>query len=311
MAKNEIIKARTLADIDRKVEKVIRDLGNPEPPLDLETVRELLKLDLAFYSANDPGILQEVVSKMKMAGKQVLARPSRILDAVRKWDLRALYIPDGKRILIDENQPKLKHRWHEGHEIGHSLLPWHAGAMLGDNEHTLRPSCHETIEAEANFAAGRLLFLRDRFTDECLSHKPSFDALKELKNTYGNTHTTTFWRGVETWGKETPILGLITDHPNISRRTATFDSQNPCKHFIQSSAFAHKFSNVKETAVFDQIVEYCKAQKSGPLGEAEVVLTDDNGDMHVFRFESFSFYYQTLTLGVYQRPHNILIAVAS
>lgn len=311
MAKNEIIKARTAADIDRKVERVIRDLGNPEPPLDLETVRELLKLNLAYYTANDPSILQEVVSKMTMAGKQVLARPSRILDAVRKWDLRALYIPDGKRILIDKDQPKLKHRWHEGHEIGHSLLPWHAGAMLGDNEHTLRQSCHETIEAEANFAAGRLLFLRDRFTNECLSHDPSFDALKGLKNTYGNTYTTTFWRGVETWGKELPILGLITDHPHIAHRSANFDAQNPCKHFIQSTAFRDKFSNIGETSIFDEVVEYCRANKSGPLGEADVLLTDDNGDRHVFHFESFSFFHQTLTLGVYQAPHNGLIAVAS
>ena len=109
MAKNEIIRSRTVADIDRKVERVLKDLGNPEPPLDLDTVRDLLNLDLAYYTASDPGLLQEVVSKMTMAGKQVLARPSRILDAVRKWDLRALYIPDRKRILIDKDQPLLKH----------------------------------------------------------------------------------------------------------------------------------------------------------------------------------------------------------
>ncbi|WP_310622403.1 ImmA/IrrE family metallo-endopeptidase [Flexibacterium corallicola] len=310
MAKNEILKAKTAADIDRKIDRVLRDLGNPEPPLDLDTVRELLKLDLAYYSAEDPSILQEVVSKMSMAGRQVLARPSRILDAVRKWDLRALYIPDRKRILLDKDQPKLKHRWHEAHEIGHSLLPWHAGAMLGDNAKTLIPSCHATLEAEANFAAGRLLFLRDRFAEECLSQKPSFDALKQLKETYGNTHTTTFWRGVETWGKELPIIGLITDHPHPVHRGEDFDPNSPCRHFIQSSAFAARFSKLQETLVFDKIVEYCRANKGGPLGSADVVLIDDNGDEHLFYFDSFSFYYQTLTLGVYQTPYRRLIAVA-
>ena len=84
MAKNVIIRTRNALDIDRKVERVLKDLGNPEPPLDLYIVRELLKLDLDFYTAKNPGVLQEVVSKMKMAGKQMLARPSRILDAVRK-----------------------------------------------------------------------------------------------------------------------------------------------------------------------------------------------------------------------------------
>jgi len=311
VAKNEIIKTRTTVDIDRKVERVLKDLGNPEPPLDLETVRELLKLDLAYYTANDPGLLQEVVSKMTMAGKQVLARPSRILDVVRKWDLRALYLPDRKRILIDKDQPVLKHRWHEAHEVGHSLLPWHAGAMMGDNEHTLVPSCHDTLEAEANFAAGRLLFLRDRFAEECLSQRPSFNSLKELKKTYGNTYTTTFWRGVETWGKEVPILGLITDHPHPQQRGANFDPAAPCKHFIQSSSFAAKFSNVRETSVFDEVVDYCRGNKAGPLGEADIVLTDDNGDAHIFHFESFSFHYQTLTLGVYSAPYKKLVALAS
>ncbi|UWQ57293.1 DUF955 domain-containing protein [Leisingera caerulea] len=310
MVKNVIIKAKTALDIDRRIERVLKDLGNPEPPLDLEVVRELLELDLAYYTANDPGVLQEVVSKLTMAGKQVIARPSRILDAVRKWDLRALYIPDRKKILLDKDQPLLKHRWHEAHEVGHSLLPWHAGAMLGDNEHTLIPSCHEKLEAEANFAAGRLLFLRDRFAEECLAQDPSFDALKELKKTYGNTYTTTFWRGVETWGKELPILGLITDHPHVFQRGADFDPKYPCKHFIQSSAFAAKFSTTRETDVFDQVVSYCRGNKAGPLGEADVVLTDDNGDDHVFHFESFSFHHQTLTLGVYQAPYKRLVAVA-
>ena len=87
MAKNLIMKARNALDIDRKVERVFKDLGNPEPLLDLEVVRELLKLDLAFYSAEDPGVLHEVVSKLTMASKQVLDRPSRILDAVRKWTI--------------------------------------------------------------------------------------------------------------------------------------------------------------------------------------------------------------------------------
>ena len=310
MAKNVIIKTKNALDIDRKVERVLKDLGNPEPPLDLEVVRDLLKLDLAYYTAKDPGVLQEVISKMTMAGKQVLARPSRILDAGRKFDLRALYIPDRKKILLDKDQPKLKHRWHEAHEVGHSLLPWHNGAMMGDNEHTLIPSCHEKLEAEANFAAGRLLFLRDRFAEECLAQDPSFDALKELKQTYGNTHTTTFWRGVETWGKERPIVGLVTDHPHIVHRGTDFDPNAPCKHFVQSSAFAEKFSSVRETEIFDEVVDYCKGNKGGPLGEADVVLTDDNGDQHLFHFESFSFYYQTLTLGVYQAPYSRLTSVA-
>lgn len=308
MAKNEILRARTAADIDERIERVLKGLGNPEPPLDLRMVRELLKLDRRYYSADDPGILQETISKLMVAGKQIILRPTLLRDAVRKMDLRALYIPDQKRILLDKSQPQLKHRWNEAHEIGHSLLPWHEGAMLGDNEQTLVPSCHAKLEVEANYAAARLLFLRERFVVEARDYPPSLESMKTLKQRFGNTYTTTFWRCVETWGADTPIVGLITDHPHPDRRKQDFDPHNPCKHFIQSPAFARQFSGVPETTVFDQIVNYCSAKSGGPLGESDVQLIDDNGDAHVFRFESFHNRYQTLTIGVYYGPRRTIVA---
>jgi len=308
VAKNEILRARTAADIDERIERVLNGLGNPEPPLDLRTVRELLKLDRGYYSANDPGLLQETVSKLRIAGKQVLLRPTLLVEAVRKMDIRALYIPDQKRILIDKSQPKLKHRWNEAHEIGHSVLPWHEGAMLGDDEYTLIPACHARHEAEANFAAARLLFLRERFVAEAMDHEPCIESMKQLKDRFGNTYTTTLWRCVEAWGASIPIVGLITGHPHPDRRKSDFDPENPCRHFIQSRAFARQFSMVPETSVFDEVVGYCSAKSGGPLGESDVLLADDNGDGHIFRFESFHFHHQTLTIGVYSRPRKILVA---
>lgn len=309
MAKNKILRAKTAADIDERVERVLRGLGNPEPPLDLRLVRELQSLDRGYYSADDPGLLQETVSRLRIAGKQVLLRPMLLVEAAHKFDLRALYLPDQRRILIDRSQPELKHRWNEAHEIGHSLIPWHDGAMLGDDEMTLIPACHAKLEAEANFAAGRLLFLRDRFTIEALDYEPSLDAVKALKPIFGNTYATTFWRCIETWGTTRPIVGLISDHPYPSRRKADFDPRSPCKHFIQSGAFAARFSATLETDVFDLVADYCTARNGGPLGACEAVLTDDNGNKHTFFFESFSFHYNVLTLGIHLRPHAKMVAI--
>ena len=112
-------------------------------------------------------------------------------DAIRKSSLQALYIPDRRRILLDESLPKLKHRWSEGHEIGHAIIPWHETLMLGDNSLTRTPACQEEVEAEANFAAGRLLFLRERFTEEARSLEPSIEAVRALKEIFGNTLSTT------------------------------------------------------------------------------------------------------------------------
>lgn len=164
---------RTVADIDGQVAKVLRGLGQPEPPIDLRVVRELLKLDRGYYSTTDDSLLRETLSRLKVAGQQVLLRPTILRDAVRSLSLKALYLPDQKRILLDQDLPLIKHRWNEAHEIGHDLIPWHAGMMLGDTEQTLTPSCHEIVEAEANYAAGQLLFMADRFRAEATTTTPS------------------------------------------------------------------------------------------------------------------------------------------
>ena len=241
MPKNHVLSEKTAKDIDERVERILRGLGHPEPPLRLEDVRELLKLDLDYYRANDPGILQETISRIRIAGIQVYKRPTLLIDAIRKASLQALYIPDRRRILLDASLPKLKHRWSEGHEIGHSLLPWHEAIMLGDNSLTLTPACQEEVEAQANFAAGRLLFLRDRFTEEARSLEPSIEAVRALKEIFGNTLSTTLYRVVESLGADRPLVGMISGHPHPTKRGKDFDPSNPCRHFIQSPAFRETF----------------------------------------------------------------------
>jgi len=76
------VKDRNAIDIDKQVNKILRGLGNPSPPLRLADVRELLRLDLGYYSATDTGLLRETVSRLMVAGKQVLARPSILWDAI-------------------------------------------------------------------------------------------------------------------------------------------------------------------------------------------------------------------------------------
>ena len=310
MARNRIIRAKTAKDIDRRVERVLRGLGHPEPPLRLEEVRELLQLDRVLYTADDPGLVQETISRIRIAGIQVFKRPKLLIDAIRKSSLQALYLPDRKRILLDKSLPKLKHRWNEAHEICHSLLPWHLEVMLGDNKHTLLPVCQEEIEAEANFGAGRLLFLRDRFTEEARSLKPSIVTIRALKGIFGNTISSTLYRYVESAGVDRPIVGMITGHPHVSRRPDDFDPSDPCRHFIRSPAFERCFGRLPEAELFTQITAYCGAQGGGPLGEDELILTDDDGDRHRFYFETFFNRYDALTLGRYRRPELRVVAVS-
>ena len=309
MAKNVVVSPRTAADIEQRVDRVIRGLGNPEPPLELDDVRELLRLDRRFYTADDTSAVGEVVSKIRVASKQVLSRPGLLWDAIKKLELKALYIPDRKRILLDATLPKLKHRWNEAHEIGHSLLPWHESVMHGDDVHTLSRACHDMVESEANYTAGRLLFLQDRFVEEARSTAPSLSVVRDLGKAFGNTAATTLYRYVESCGDDAVMLAMITCHPHASMRPDGFDPLDPCKYVIQSRAFDARFGNVSEIELFACIEGYCAPRRGGPLGSDDVVLRDRNGAPHVFSFETFFNRYEAHTLAVLRGPRNPLVFV--
>lgn len=303
--RNILLSRPTATDIESQVRKVLRGLGNPEPPLRLDDVRELLRLDRGYYSTSNDSFLRETVSRLAVAGAQIVERPTLLLDAVRKFDLRALYLPDRRRILLDESQPTPKQRWNEAHEIGHSILPWHEDLMLGDHEQSLTPGCHAQIEAEANYTAGQLLFLQDRFLSAANDSTPTLDSVRSLKGGFGNTYTTTFWRFIEGAHTDMPMIGLIGPHPK--RLPAGFDASAPFRYVIESPAFAATFDSIETQTLHRAVSSYCGSQRAGPLGSAEIVLTDRNGDGQIFHFETFCNSYDCLTLGVYRRPYTRVV----
>jgi hypothetical protein len=67
--KNVILTPLEAGDLRAQAEKVLRGLGNPEPPIDLQSVYELLRLDRQFYSSTDDGAVREFVSRVKIAGQ--------------------------------------------------------------------------------------------------------------------------------------------------------------------------------------------------------------------------------------------------
>ena len=307
--RNVSLGQRTVSDIDGQVAKILKGLGDPEPPIDLRVVRDLLKLDRGYYSTTDDSLLRNIFSKMRVAGQQVLLRPTLLADAVQSLSLKALYLPDQKRILIDQDLPPLKHRWNEAHEIGHDLIPWHAGMMFGDTEQTLTPACHEVMEAEANYAAGQLLFLASRFRLEATASTPSLDLVRALSKSFGNTVTSTLWRFAEHGHGDRPMVALVTGHPHPARRKADFDPSAPCRYCVESPPFRERFGRLKETDLFAVIATYCGAQGGGSLGQAEIVLPDHSGELHVFSFETFFNTHEALTLGYWLRPHQPIVSV--
>jgi len=295
--RNTFLREVIARDIDGQVAKVLRGLGNPDPPLKLELARDLLRLDRQYYSTTDVGFLQEIAHRMRVAGKQILGRPMLLVEAVKSWDLKALLLPDQRRILLDSSLPIIKQRWGEAHEIGHSIIPWHDKFMQGDDRHTLRPACHEKLEAEANYGAARLIFLRDKFEAAILASELDFARVKALSRLFDNSMQTTLWRAVEFL--DVPAVGVVSVHPK--RPGDDFDPSNPCKYLIRSRSFEANFDRVLEAELFSILDGYCSYSKKGPIGSAEVGLTDSNGDRHIFYFDTFFNSHDALTLGVYRR----------
>lgn len=296
---NIFLRERTSADIDTFVAKVLRDLDNPEPPLRLEVVREILELDRRYYSSADTGVLNETFHRLKMAGKQILRDPMRLVDAVRKWSLKALWLPDRKRILIDSELPTAKQRWSEAHEIGHSLIPWHESMAHGDQKLTLSHTCAEQIEAEANFAAGRLLFLRGQFNEHLQGSPMNFKHVRALSKLFSNTMTSTLWRAVESL--DVPAVGLVTVLP----RSVVPPGTDPIRYFIRSKPFEVQFSEVTALQLFQELRTFCFGMR-GPIGASEVVLADSNGQRHTFYFEAFNNSHDVLTLGLHRSELKII-----
>ncbi len=302
---NHQLRQQTAKAIDDQIDKIVRGLGNPEPPLRIEDVRELLRLDTTFYSKTDSSIFREMFSRAYVGTQQVFARPTLLLDALKKLDLRALWVPDRRRILIDESLPQLKYRWTEAHEITHSVLPWHEEALFGDTQQTLSPHCHEHLEGEANYGAGRLLFLGNRFAIEAADHPINIKTVLHLKEIYGNTITSTLWRIIEQLGVEKPIVGLVSIHPQKFS-----NAEQPCRYFIRSGAFVQEYPSITEHDLLSVLPSYCANRRQGDLGSAQIVMTNARGEKHVFDFETFYNGYDALTLGVYRQPASIIHAAA-
>ena len=303
MQTNLLLTPTTLRTIDQQIEKLLRDLGNPSPPLNLDQVRALLKLDRRYYSSLDDSWLREKIHQMTVAGKQVVSRPSLMLTVVKNLRLKGVLLADRRRILLDQELPEPKQRWAEAHEIVHNVVPWHEGIAHGDPEMTLRLGCQEQIEAEANYGAGRLLFLGKRFDEMVVAGPVDFAALQSLHKAYGNTMTTTLWRIVEL--SLDASFGLVTAHPRD-----VDSSSEAIRYFLRSPNFAAEFATVTAAGLFSEVKRRCYGRR-GPIGHGDFVLIDGRGEAYEFRFESFFNGHDALTLGKRVAPRNLSVMGAA
>lgn len=289
--RNRYLSASTAREIDSQVAKVIRNLGTTTPPVRLEEVQELLKLDRQFYTKTDTGFFRESVSRIRVGVHQVFERPMLVAEAIKKLSLRALYVPDQKRIFIDSELPDPKIRWATAHEITHDLCyEWHQDALFGDSEHTVSEACHEQIELEANYGAGRLLTLQDLFIEEIRGSEITLRSINALAKKYENTWASMLWRTVE--GLDYPAFGVLGEHPH---HKCTGDR---IRYFIRSRSFEEKFASTDEQTILSLMRSVSSWSRRGPLSRGDHVdITNTRGETCKFSLEVFGTAHDVLTLG--------------
>lgn len=298
-------------EIKERVARLLRDMGSPKPPLRLEEVRAQQKLDLTYYRKADLNLLDEIAHRTRLAGNDIAASATRMRDVVEKYGIRGMILlaKGDKRIFIDDEVKQLKRRFVIAHEITHDLLDWHQSLLLGDNETTLSPTCHQIMEAEANFGARQLLFMGERFAREARDLAFGWSAIKSFQTAYGNTLTTTLWQMVCERDPTQPAFGLISKHPYYPDVCQRAGSDNVA-YFPRSAAFQRFFPAISGAAAYAEVARHATRRKKGPVGAGESVLKDANGDMHVFEVDSFCNQYDLLTFGIYKRPHGVIYPVA-
>ena len=300
------VDAYSKADIEASVKRLLRDLGDPEPPLDLDDVRALLKLGLTYYSKADLDLLDEMAHQVTLAGQRITTSAKSMFDVVMKAGLKALIVPEQRQIYIDKEVVDKKQRFIQAHEITHDLLPWHRSLLLGDNEESLSPRCHQEMEAEANFGARCLIFLGDRFTAEVRDHDLVWNALSNLSKAYGNTLTTTLWQTVHCWDAAVPMFGMISCHPyhrDIGKRAGNDD----VAYFIRSDSFVERFGHVTDAEAYAAMCSYLWRKRTGPMGEGNCNFANRNGEQCEFHLTSFSNGYDLLTMGRFVGLRNTVV----
>jgi len=276
-------------DIDRHVDRLLADLRGVPPPLPLEAVHDLLKVDLRYYTATDASSVSGFIHRLRIAKHQIIQRPTLVLDVIRKLDLRALWLPDQRRILIDSALPPPKQRWAAGHEVLHSILPWHEAFTHGDRDSTLRPDCHEVIEAEANFGTSRLLFMGSLFDQYVRDSAVDFASIKQLSKTFGNSMASTLWRSVIT--SPQILVGVLSGSPfNES------DDAGEVRHLFCSPNFANQFGSPNRDEWRSLLSQTVVRRSGGPCGEKEHALRSLSGDRHRFVVSCFNTHHAIMTI---------------
>jgi len=276
----------TRREVDKIVETILKDAGLGDPPIQIGEILEHLKLNRQFYSLDDPNLLRRFAHRLQI-GKR------KIVNIVReKIRLAAVWLPDEKRILVDESQPKQKQLWASFHDTVHTVLPWHRDFFLGDTAQSLEHEYQDMLESEANYGASGLMFGGKVFTAQALDTTPCWESIEGLIKVHQKSYVTTFRRYVE-HSHDRALAGLVSTPWWMEKPE---DQVTRCRHFIRSPRFKKEFPQVCADQLLQLVNRKTRPRKWGIAGEFTTALESVRGESREFLGEAFFSRHYLLTL---------------
>jgi len=283
----------TKHEIDKVVNKTLKEAGMREPPFLIDDLLEHLEIDRGFYDLENPSLMRRFWHKVKVKGKIL----SKIKETIK---LDAIWLPFRNRrdrIYIDSSLPKPKQKWASFHDATHGILEWHRPFFLGDTAQTLDPDFQMALEAEAHYGASGLMFGGNVFTRNALDTIPEWNSIDLLMKEYKNSYVTTLRRYVQ-FGLKIP-MALVVSTPRWEIKPD--DQVHRCRHYVKSELFETQFEVITRDLLLEIIDDNTLQRRGGPVGDFSIGLLDINGDLHEFYAESFFNRYYILTLFVHNK----------
>jgi Zn-dependent peptidase ImmA (M78 family) len=275
----------TRAEIERIAAATLRDADLKEPPLSVERLLEHVQLHRDYFDLSNPSFLERAKHRLLVSGR-------KLVEVLNKVRLQAVLLFDESRVCIDQELPRIKHPWASCHEIGHRALPWHKPFFFADTAQTLDPTYQADLEDEANFAAGRLLFLGDTFSQEACDVSPTILAIKALAQRYRASLTATLRRYVEQ-GPDVAMAMLVS---TAAWNEVPDDQQRRSRHFVPSPRFALLFPEMSAEGLRVAVDRHASYRRGGTVADFSLGLLDMRGELHELRAWTFNNQHYLLTL---------------
>jgi hypothetical protein len=247
-----------------------------------------LALHRDYYDLTNPGFLDRAKHRLRVNGR-------KLVEVIRKVCLQAVLLPDEGRIVVDESLPQIKREWPVVHEIGHRVMVWHHPFFYGETAQTLQPDWQEELEAEANYAAGELLFCGRVFREEARDTHPEWSNIESLRKRYGNkSYVATLRRYVE-HGPDLAMAMLVSTPPWMEPPA---DQISRCRHFVPSPRFAATFPGDRAASLMGKVNSQAIHKRGGKVADFTCGLVSGEGKVHEMRVEAFFNTHYLVTLFV-------------